>query len=426
MRTWTWACALILLLIAEPAMADTWSVDDVSFDVDTRGACVIVPEGHREYPACNGIDERATQHERYAFYAIMPLGRTATYRLGVMRLASPGTLQDTKRALEDTVEHDEHWKAGPASTSTITNTGELQWSTFDFELTLASDSSQVYVESYAVPAMSNAYVVETFVERTKRREASEGAVKVLESWKKGPRPVASSELIAASRTMQHAWYAVAFATVLFLVVRDARDRRERKPQRDRAAMDLPKYESARRLGALAAMTMCGSVLAELFGYAFPSAAVILRAIATLVAFAALAPMLLWVHRIAVNARVLGCANIPTATKAVTWFFVPLASVFMPYRSVADIAASIRGPNRMDAVWRVALWWLPTVSLYAARFFEWRIASTLFAAVGALAAWSMVVAIDQGQARMFREAKKRRKSRPSAQHRSSIATAPSPA
>lgn len=406
MRTFAWACALLfVLLIAQPAMCETWSTDDISFDVDTDGACVLIPEGHRRESACAGVN--APDRANYVFLALMPFRGAAPYWLGILRMVSSG-LAETKRTLEEFLSRDGQWHVDASSTSTTTNAGELRWSSIDFELTSSADPKLEYVERYAVPATTNGYVVETFVERAHRREVAERMATVLDTWRQRSSSNTSG-VPAVSSAVQRVWYIAAFAIVIVLVVRDARSRSEKKPPRAGAPGDLRRYETARRLGLVFASLLCASVVIELLAYTTrPHASALLRAIAGLVSVASLAPMLLWVHRVTVNARALGCAGVPTATMAVTWFFVPAASVFMPYRSIADVAGAMRVRGRMDAVWRVALWWIPVVAMYASRAFGWSVACTLFTGISALAAWSMIVAIDQGQARMFRKEKKRRK------------------
>jgi len=415
MRKWAWAIACVLLSFARPAVAETFTTSDLSFDIETRGACVLVPEGRRDEVACAAIDAApgvATiggSPASYVFLAVIPLSSSKRYWLGVIRFAPPDGVEATQRALREFVVADGHWRIDSESKSTTAVGGDTTTSRLDFDVTRKDDPALALTMSFVLPLTTKGYVVETFVDRNHRNEATEHVRRVLETWSSGPRANADvgNAVIHAGTKVRQAWFVGAFAVVIALVVRDARSRSDKKPRRDAAAVDLPRYATARRLGALFALGLCASVVVELLSFTFSS--VPLRALAALISFAVVAPMLLWVHRITLNARVLGCADVPTATTAVTWFFVPIASVFMPYRSLADVAASMRGPGRMDAVWRVVLFWIPMVGMYASRAFDWPVASTLCAAVAALAAWSMVVAIDQGQSRMLRKAKKKKTS-----------------
>ena len=91
MRSRAWATCL-LLFVARPAIAETITSENFSVEIDTRDACVVVPEGRRVESACAGveaiptslqsIDEKAA---RYVFLASMPLAPPARYWLARAR-----------------------------------------------------------------------------------------------------------------------------------------------------------------------------------------------------------------------------------------------------------------------------------------------------------------------------------------------------
>ena len=417
-----------MFVVATPAFGETIKSENFSIEIDTKDACVIVPEGRRAEPACSGVEPLPTELQNidekkasYVFLASMPLAPPARHWLGVIRLRpepdgidrnglTVDALHNTERSLRAIVSREGSWQVGTPSTSSIATTNDVDRASIELAVAPKNDAAHSYIATFSLYFGKNDYVVETFAEEEQRYEAAKHLDAAVRTMNIAPREHWNPAGAAASTlsVMPMVWLTGAFLVVMGLVVRDARARKEKKPQRNKAAIDLPRYATARRLGLLFALSLCSTVVIELLSYTFPTSGALLRALASFVSFASLAPMLLWVHRVTINARVLGCAGIPTATMAVTWFFVPIASIFMPYRSIADVAASMRGPGRMDAVWRVALFWIPMVGMYASRAFEWTVAGTLCAAVATLGAWSMVVAIDQGQTRMFRKEKKRRK------------------
>ncbi len=415
-----WRVALTALLVTHAADAESIRDrgSDFSIDVDTTSACVLVPLERRVDAACAGIDvdtiptrlaQMGGKEARYVFLASMPLPLSGRYLFGVIRLTPPtgvdrdgltlDTRADMKRALRNVARSNDSFDVSLPDESSVRTANGIDSESINFDAWSHVDPSKKLVAYFALYFGAEDFVIQTFTEAENAAIVNERAQRALatvrvkgrQSWAPNPEAIGSAVRWFSTISIVGAVLAVAI-----LVLRDASRWRRVKPKRDPSLVDVRGYVRARNIGLLAIVATFASTALRIVALVSDGPTAKLADLAaSLTVWLAFVPLLVWVHRTVINARSLGCTVSISPTMAVTWFFVPVASVYMPYRALAEVAATARRRrSRMRTIGLVAAWWLAWIGSLACRLFAFAALAALLAAVAGALGAMMVVALDR--------------------------------
>ena len=389
-----WSLVVGALLFAPSARAEKIvATDGFSIDVDTTGACVLVPADRKTASDCAGVAPLPTTlptidgaDARYVYLASVPLGSAGRYWFGVIRIANPTAgglslekLATMEGALRSLTTRLGDFDVSPASASPVRTKDGIDYASIAFDASARGDASRRFASSFALYFGAAGYVVQTFAESVHATEVDERRLAATRTIVlDGRRPARPTLAESARKLGERAATIGGLATLFLFVVWQALTARARS-KRDASRTDLSAYAGANRIGDVVAVTLfAGSLLHAL-------------------CLLALVPLLVWVRRVVKNARALGFTAVPTSTMAVVWFFVPVAQAFMPYRALCRVAACARrARDRTTIVSCLAVWWLSWIAGNVLREDGWPMLAALCIAGAAFAFWIGATTIERDQ------------------------------
>jgi len=413
-----WRVALAALFVAHTAAAETVRDEDgFSIEIATDGACVVVPRERRDPTSCRDVDSIPTslttlggRAARYLFLASTPLVGGGRCWFGVIRfddIDHDGLTMDTfagvKGALRNLTARMGELDVGEPNASSARSNDGIDTASVVFDASRDADAAR-YTSAFALYFGERDYIVETFTEK-RFADVADGlrdrALETIHVQNRAP-PLRTNGSELEDAVLAFVFLGFMLVAAAYAAQDVARLRRVKpKTQRDES-IDLARYRSARHIGYLGSLAVIAS--GAMNAARLVSSGTVTRLLvelgARLCGFASAACILVWVHRVVINARALGC-RVMTPTMAVTWFFVPGASAYKPYRALSDAASAARpkreamGTNRLLALFWVSFW-----ALIAVRMFHIPALAMVVALTTAILLFWVAGAFDRDQSRLL--------------------------